>query len=329
MDVVVSDLSIEVGLLVLAAASVAAAVGARVLPPRSVNGPDRIPAARSSWLLLGVFFGAVGVYLLSMSLYFDLQHFLSGHAPVATTQPDSEMAVGDTAYLSTVPPLLAFFALLFGDFAVRDVVGQDLGLGRKRAAGGVVRGLVGAMIIIPPLFFLAQATEIVYRAIHYVHEAEHPLLKVLSERPGTGVMAAIIVGACMIAPFFEELLFRGHLQTLIRRGLYWLTGPPVPPPPPSGFPLLTAGSSFAEVMPFAQAISARGPSAWHTWLAIIITSAIFALVHPAWSRPIIFVLAVGLGYAYERTGNLWVSITMHAVFNSVNTVLFLYGMYAR
>jgi membrane protease YdiL (CAAX protease family) len=54
------------------------------------------------------------------------------------------------------------------------------------------------------------------------------------------------------------------------------------------------------------------------WLAIAITSALFALVHadaPHW--PALFVLAMGLGYAYERSGSLFQSIFMHAFFNGM------------
>jgi membrane protease YdiL (CAAX protease family) len=59
------------------------------------------------------------------------------------------------------------------------------------------------------------------------------------------------------------------------------------------------------------------------WIAVIITSAVFALVHPLWTAPLIFLLALCLGYAYERTGSLWVPITMHAMFNISSTFLFL------
>ncbi len=59
------------------------------------------------------------------------------------------------------------------------------------------------------------------------------------------------------------------------------------------------------------------------WSAIGITSALFALMHPPWSLPIIFLLAICLGYAYQRTGNLWVCITMHALFNTSMTAVFL------
>jgi membrane protease YdiL (CAAX protease family) len=53
----------------------------------------------------------------------------------------------------------------------------------------------------------------------------------------------------------------------------------------------------------------------NSWLAILLCAVAFALVHPWWTWPQIFFLGFCLGYAYERTGNLWVSITMHAMFN--------------
>jgi membrane protease YdiL (CAAX protease family) len=59
------------------------------------------------------------------------------------------------------------------------------------------------------------------------------------------------------------------------------------------------------------------------WLAVIITSVVFALIHPLWTAPMIFILSIALGYVYERTGSLWVPIVMHAMFNISSTVLFL------
>jgi membrane protease YdiL (CAAX protease family) len=53
----------------------------------------------------------------------------------------------------------------------------------------------------------------------------------------------------------------------------------------------------------------------NSWPAILFTAVAFALVHPWWTWPQIFFLGFCLGYAYERTGNLWMSITMHALFN--------------
>ena len=62
----------------------------------------------------------------------------------------------------------------------------------------------------------------------------------------------------------------------------------------------------------------RGP-----WPAVILTSVIFAAVHNPWPIKLpIFVLSLGLGYAYERTGNLWLPICMHAMFNGMQFALF-------
>ena len=83
----------------------------------------------------------------------------------------------------------------------------------------------------------------------------------------------------IVAPLFEEFLFRGHLQTLLSR---------------------------VTRMP---------------WVSVIVTSILFALVHH-WSIWLpIFVLSIGFGYVYERTGNLWVTVLMHAMFNGFSIVV--------
>jgi len=59
-----------------------------------------------------------------------------------------------------------------------------------------------------------------------------------------------------------------------------------------------------------------------SWPAVFLAAAAFAMMHPWWTWPQIFFLGACLGYAYERTGNLWMSITMHAMFNLTSIWLF-------
>lgn len=59
------------------------------------------------------------------------------------------------------------------------------------------------------------------------------------------------------------------------------------------------------------------------WMAIVLTSFLFAAMHGPWMIPPIFVLSLIVGYVYERTGNLWVAIAMHVGFNATSTLMFL------
>lgn len=59
------------------------------------------------------------------------------------------------------------------------------------------------------------------------------------------------------------------------------------------------------------------------WVAIGATSLLFALIHPPFSIPAIFVLSLTLGYLYHRTQNLWAAIAFHIAFNAANTGLTL------
>ncbi len=64
---------------------------------------------------------------------------------------------------------------------------------------------------------------------------------------------------------------------------------------------------------------------WGTWRALVIVSAVFAAIHlhlPSFGP--LFVLAIGLGLAYELTGSLLAPITVHALFNAVNVGMLLY-----
>ena len=52
------------------------------------------------------------------------------------------------------------------------------------------------------------------------------------------------------------------------------------------------------------------------WAAIAISAAMFALVHFDQSHwPALFVLGMGMGYTYEKSGSLWQPIFVHALFN--------------
>ena len=89
-------------------------------------------------------------------------------------------------------------------------------------------------------------------------------------------LAAVLVSTVVLAPLAEELLYRGLLQSMIRQH----TSSP--------------------------------------WPAILLTSAVFAASHfgQCQDMPALFVLAVALGYNYERTGRLVAPILLHALFNA-------------
>jgi len=62
------------------------------------------------------------------------------------------------------------------------------------------------------------------------------------------------------------------------------------------------------------------------WLAIAVTAAMFASVHANGTHwPALFVLALGLGYAYERSGSLFRPIFMHALFNGITILAALFA----
>ncbi|MEE2908173.1 MAG: CPBP family intramembrane glutamic endopeptidase [Planctomycetota bacterium] len=117
-------------------------------------------------------------------------------------------------------------------------------------------------------------------------DISHGTLNQLNQAAATpdGWFISIIILIVVVTPIIEEVLYRGLLQESIRR-----------------HPLLSNESP---------------------WFAIIITSILFALMHGAIVdlRGVfaLFVLSLGFGWVYLKTGRLLACIVMHAGFNALN-----------
>ena len=105
----------------------------------------------------------------------------------------------------------------------------------------------------------------------------HEELKMIAAHSQPAVRVLIIVTAVLVVPVFEEMLFRGLFQTMLRSLL-------------------------------------RRP-----WPSILISSALFAMIHADVSHwPALFVLAICMGYAYEKSGSLFRPIFIHLLFNAIS-----------
>jgi len=61
------------------------------------------------------------------------------------------------------------------------------------------------------------------------------------------------------------------------------------------------------------------------WAAIVLTSGLFAMIHAnAGHWPALFVLAIAMGYSYEKSGSLWRPIFIHCLFNAISVISTLY-----
>lgn len=271
---------------------------------------------------------------------------------VVPAPPPSPIALSGTevVLVSTAAAAVAFVVLVSATALRRTDGLRRLGLTTQRFLPGVARGALGIILVLPIVYLASALTEAIWSALHKSHPAEHELLKILGESPSTWLKVAIAVSAVLVAPLAEETLFRGYLQTVIGVALAKLAGedpardPEDPSPGGAGFPVLppanelppppgmvqaskiavvvpTPGSNVPYVLPYDGPPIPR--AVWPRWVAIAITALLFALVHPWWMRPQIFCLAICLGYAYERTGNLWTNITIHALFNGMSVLLFL------
>jgi len=206
-------------------------------------------------------------------------------------------------------------------------------------------GCIGFVMLAPPVYALQGLL------VYFWKPSKHPLMEMFKGTPDDSFFALLFVSAAVVAPLFEELMFRVLLQGFLEK-VFSFRGPthelvfgpaqaasaenrrnPFSDPAPEGG--AASDDSPADPNPYASPQSAAGfaqpsgelssgehcplPSAAAV-LSIAISSLIFALLHithgPDWV-PLI-PLAAGMGYLYQRTHRLLPSLTVHACLNALS-----------
>ena len=243
--------------------------------------------------------------------------------------------------ISCAAPIASLVWMLFGLKWMVPNGYRQIGLDELPQSQNALAGLGIVVAALPTIMVASEIAERLYQHFGLVHEDAHELLKSMGEVGGGWERAMAIFAAVVLAPLNEEILFRGHIQSAIRRVLMPRPGvllaeaiavavdPSLMPPP------LPMEYESATPPPFAKNNGTAGPAVEHvtppagprTFIAsagaVLITSVIFSAIHPMWSWPPIFVLSLFLGIAYERRGNLWTSIFVHALFNGAMITAYL------
>jgi membrane protease YdiL (CAAX protease family) len=258
---------------------------------RLVVGPERCNAAEPPFHLLIVLGIGFGTWQLAGAAIFSALGIKAGLD--AGTDPRM-------VWVGLFGPLAGMAALLGANLTLCPGGFSLLGVGFRRGRAGLVGAWWGTLFALPAVYAAGIVTVLLWDVLGFKHPDKHPLLEILSNSPGWALRLGTIAAAVVVAPLFEEMLFRGHLQTILRR-------------------MLTEG-----VLRGAEDQTSQQTR--RVWLSIVLSAGAFALVHPDWTQPPIFVLALCLGYIYERTGSLWSAILVHMAFNAVQVALTLGGV---
>ena len=156
------------------------------------------------------------------------------------------------------------------------------GRARPTIHAAVATGLLTMIVVWPIVAGTSMVTSSVARVIQGgpVDAIAHDTLAQLAESPAGPWLVVMSIQVVLVAPLLEEVMYRGLLQRTLTS--------------------LDLGR----------------------WTGIVITSVVFVTMHVGAARwhalPALFVLSLGFGWVYERTGRLAAPIAMHITFNALN-----------
>ncbi|WP_425617716.1 lysostaphin resistance A-like protein [Anatilimnocola sp. NA78] len=170
---------------------------------------------------------------------------------------------------------------------------------------------------------------------------EHELIE-LAKSKDIPFFALAILSAVVMAPLFEEFVFRGLLQGWLDKifsrqatdksillGSRAESSPVIAASSTEGEVVFIAdehANPYAAPVAYEAAVLAGNTTAEATnrtsWLSIAISASVFSLLHysqgPAWIPLLIF--GAALGYVYQRTHRLWPGIIAHFLLNGQTMV---------
>ncbi len=265
--------------LALGASLLAFKAGFYRLPPKSTPYPltfREVLGAFATYAFVAFVFLPVLVLLISYSTFGALKG-------EGLSLPKTEMI-----WLQVGAFFFIFFALIGVLFLMKKESSHHILWGEKKenSMRNLLLGLLTLAISYPVLLFVNLTLN--YLTLHFfgksgIEQAAVRQLKTLTETPLLFTAMAVVV--IFIVPFVEELLFRGFLQTYLKRYLG------------RGGAIVTTGALFSA------AHYAKGQGVGNIELILSL-----------------FVLACYLGFLYERQKSLLAPYGLHMAFNA-STIL--------
>jgi membrane protease YdiL (CAAX protease family) len=245
--------------------------------PRRNNMPAYLP-----FVPLFIWFGIVSLAItIAANLLPDL--------------PDWQGAFLDNAFLSisAIATMAVIIFLAKAHFARRL---KGFGLNAKTIHKDFLAAFLNLLSVWPIVMLMIILTTFLGKLIwgQEFEMQQHQELELITAYSELPVRVLIIITAVAVVPVFEEMLFRGLFQTMIRS-------------------LLDARCSILDARKGA-------------WLSIIISSGLFTAAHYEPTHwPALFALSVCMGYAYEKSGSLFRPIFIHSLFNAISIIAALYS----
>lgn len=263
------------------------------------------------WTILEIL-GVVIVYLLVSGLFVAALHFGmdSGDASLQSLQTvqDRQIAIGASTVATLLSASLMAVLLILSSHATL----TDLGLGPKAFQQILPDLQLGFLVfsMLAPIVFGLQ--NLFVEVLDY--RSAHPLIVQIEETKDPLLFLLVTIAAVITAPIAEEFVFRVILQGWLERLCLPKLAPEVEPTDgttefhPTGLPtqLPTPPQQLAS------------PKLLENAIPILVSALIFALLHyshgPDWVP--LTVLALGLGYVYQRTHRILPVIFIHFLLNS-------------
>ncbi len=274
-----------------------------------------------------------------------------GGTVLAPVEMMTASALQNTATLIVIPLVLAALAGAgAGDFGVRSA-----GLGRE-----VARGLVAYPLLAPFVFGAMAASIAIWKPIKHplqdaIADQRSPGMAALL------ILAGVVLAPVGEELLFRGVLlgWLTRLALGVRRPPRAKLDVEGPPPPAEGGEVLAPAESRPDLIldesdaelsswpaidarpnPYAAPRALVAAPEWPEFagqnsapkpeyrlaplfLANVVVSLIFAALHaPVWPTPIpIFILSLGLGVLYQRTGSILAPIALHMTLNGISTAI--------
>lgn len=266
----------------------------------------------------------------------------SSNTPADWSSTAAHLILGTTQELILVGGVLAFAAIYFR--ASR----PDLGLPANASefAHDVLIGSVVGVAALAPIRLIQGMLLILWGSPEM--ESGHPLVKMLTDgKPSVIVMLVASFAAVVVAPICEEISFRLLLQgwlekwEAVRLGIWAERNPkqeitnqdvavPFAELTNDEIRLTDVDAAIEEkqssIVNHQSSIDSPPALGYlgmpYGWFPIIVTSVLFGLAHFGYGpEPLpLFVLALMLGYTYQRTHRIVPSIVAHAIFNAFTMI---------